>query len=535
MENVRFGAFIDCSRNAVKTVDTVKNFAAAIKKAGYNALYLYLEDVYEIETEPYFGHLRGRYSVAELKELDDYCCSIGIELIPAIQTLAHLGRLFTWEEYENIHDIDYVMLVGVEKTYELIDKMFAAMKKCFRSRSINIGMDEARYLGLGEYVKKFGYKKPDEILAEHLSRVVETAKKYGFKPSMWSDMFIRTVHDGEYYPEKPNYKAVAAQKANIPENVTPVYWDYYHDRKRDYERFIKMHELLSDSIIFAGGVRTSFSFVPHNLNSAKKMRAAMDVCREHGVKDIVITTWGDDGGECSPFSVLPTLLFLIERYKNGSTRKNSDEKFYKLFGIKAKAFYDLDLLDIYNGLSHASFSKLFLFNDPFIGFFDYHIKDGANKYYKSLALKYRRLIKTTAEYSYIFENAYRLADFLSVKAELGNITRKAYLSGDTASLKKICDETYPAAIKKLRALYASVKRVWSRENKPFGAEVQALRFGGLITRLEDCRKTLKNYIDGNIDAIKELEEPTLPYADITKPILATHLRIVSPGVIDGNL
>ena len=104
-----------------------------------------------------------------------------------------------------------------------------------------------------------------------------------------------------------------------------------------------------------------------------------------------------------------------------------------------------------------------------------------------------------------------------------------------ASLKKICDETYPAAIKKLRALYASVKRVWSRENKPFGAEVQALRFGGLITRLEDCRKTLKNYIDGDIDAIKELEEPTLPYADITKPILATHLRIASPGVIDGNL
>ena len=152
MENVRFGAFIDCSRNAVKTVDTVKNFAAAIKKAGYNALYLYLEDVYEIETEPYFGHLRGRYSVAELKELDDYCCSIGIELIPAIQTLAHLGRLFTWEEYENIHDIDYVMLVGVEKTYELIDKMFAAMKKCFRSRSINIGMDEAYLMGRGRYM-----------------------------------------------------------------------------------------------------------------------------------------------------------------------------------------------------------------------------------------------------------------------------------------------------------------------------------------------------------------------------------------------
>ncbi len=44
-----------------------------MKKMRYNALYLYMEDVYEIDGEPYFGHQRGRYTHAGLKDIDNYC------------------------------------------------------------------------------------------------------------------------------------------------------------------------------------------------------------------------------------------------------------------------------------------------------------------------------------------------------------------------------------------------------------------------------------------------------------------------------
>ena len=39
---------------------------------GYNTLLLYTEDTYEVPDEPYFGYMRGRYSQAELRELDAY-------------------------------------------------------------------------------------------------------------------------------------------------------------------------------------------------------------------------------------------------------------------------------------------------------------------------------------------------------------------------------------------------------------------------------------------------------------------------------
>ena len=84
-----FGVMIDMSRNAVMSLESLKRFLKLLKKMGYNCVMLYTEDTYEVEGEPYFGYMRGRYTHEELKEIDDYCYSIGVEVIPCIQTLAH--------------------------------------------------------------------------------------------------------------------------------------------------------------------------------------------------------------------------------------------------------------------------------------------------------------------------------------------------------------------------------------------------------------------------------------------------------------
>ncbi len=63
------GAMVDMSRNAVMNVSTVKHMLRAMALMGMNTYMLYTEDTYEVEGEPYFGYMRGRYSVAEMKEL----------------------------------------------------------------------------------------------------------------------------------------------------------------------------------------------------------------------------------------------------------------------------------------------------------------------------------------------------------------------------------------------------------------------------------------------------------------------------------
>ena len=85
---------IDCSRNAVMNVKSVKKFAETVKSLGFDSLMLYTEDTFEVDNEPYFGYMRGRYSKDEIKELDAFCNNIGIELIPCVQTLQVVGRIY---------------------------------------------------------------------------------------------------------------------------------------------------------------------------------------------------------------------------------------------------------------------------------------------------------------------------------------------------------------------------------------------------------------------------------------------------------
>ena len=147
------GVMPDVSRNAVLKKEQLYFFLRKMAVMGLNTLLLYIEDVYEIEDEPYFGYMRGRYPQEELKQVDDYAHALGIEVIPAIQTLAHLKTALRWNNRRNIKDTADILLVGEEETYRFIDKMITAATRPFRTKRIHIGMDEAMDLGLGRYLE----------------------------------------------------------------------------------------------------------------------------------------------------------------------------------------------------------------------------------------------------------------------------------------------------------------------------------------------------------------------------------------------
>ena len=156
-----FGVMLDMSRNAVMKIDEVKKFVKVIKSFGYNMIRLYTEDTYEVENEPYFGYLRGRYSVSELSDLVAFCNDEGVEAIPCIQTLAHLNTIFRWKPYYDINDANDILLIDEPHTYELIENMMKTLRKSFTSKYINIGMDEAHMIGLVDWgAQKAGRCRP---------------------------------------------------------------------------------------------------------------------------------------------------------------------------------------------------------------------------------------------------------------------------------------------------------------------------------------------------------------------------------------
>ena len=195
----RLGTMVDCSRNSVMRPETVMRWIDLTSDLGYNTVSLYIEDTYEIADNPYFGHLRGRYSFGEMKAIGDYARTKGVEVIPCIQTLAHLNAIFHWPEYRKIQDVEAIMLVGDERVYTLIDRMFDSLKQSLNCTTVNIGMDEAWLLGRGNYLTQNGLVNRFDILLGHLNRVSEIARKYDFHLLMWADMFFRIINNGDYY------------------------------------------------------------------------------------------------------------------------------------------------------------------------------------------------------------------------------------------------------------------------------------------------------------------------------------------------
>lgn len=95
---------------------------------------------------------------------------------------------------------------------------------------------------------------------------------------MWSDMFFKMLNQDRYHDE--NLEITDQIRRRIPEGLELVYWDYYARDTDKYDTMMRQHKMLQ--------------------------------CRAHGIKNVIVTGWGDDGGEASQTVVLPVLALYAE-------------------------------------------------------------------------------------------------------------------------------------------------------------------------------------------------------------------------------
>jgi len=500
----RLGTMIDCSRNGVMTVESVKKWIDLTSDMGYNTVMLYMEDTYEVDDNPYFGYARGRYSKEELKEMDKYALSKGVELIPCIQTLAHLNAIVKWKPYYEMVDCNDILLCGEEKVYELVDKMFKTLSECFTTKNVNIGMDEAHMICRGRYYDIHGDCNRTEVLVEHVRRVSEIGKKYGFNLTMWSDMFFRLASGGNYY--NTDFEVTDEIRALVPDNVELTYWDYYSKDKKKYDKMFTAHEKIKSGTWFAGGLWTWTGFAPLNKLSIESTKAALCGCEKHGVENIFFTMWGDDSSECSKFSVLPALFWAGEYANGNKSMADIKAKFKEKFGISFDRFM---LLDLTSKGERINTSKMVFYNDLFTGLMDTLITDECANDHKALSRKLS-LLKKDENWGYLFDTMKALCDVVALKADMGKRIRNAYGEKDMAKMKVIIGDCKKLA-KLMEKFYKAYEKQWMKENKANGFDVQDIRIGGMIHRVKHCTEMLEKWTKGEIEKIEDLETTQLDY------------------------
>ena len=501
------GVMLDFSRGCVYKVDALKQYLDYMAVLGMNMIMLYLEDTYELDGDPYFGYMRGRYTREEIREIDDYAYSLGIEVIPCIQTLAHLTSYLRWEEASTFKDTDDVLLVGEEKTYDFIRTIIKNFSSLVRSKRIHLGMDEAHSLGKGAYSKKHKEINQKQIFIEHLMRVKSICEQEGLSPIIWSDMIFRVCGgEGGINEEYDPNSVVTEDISKAIEGLNLTYWDYYRVNQEEYDSILERHLKFNADISVAGGIWTWDGYLPNFRYAIDTAFPSLRACIERGIEEVYATSWGANGTDTDYLHSITSLAIYTEFCYRGMSCTEEDVLDIAGFVTKTPAEVITGVSDFFMGYDGAvGMGGRLIDADPLYELVRYPVDYG---YTAKVCTKAADVLDTYPqnELACLGAKALRMS---AAKCNLFADLRPAYQSGNIDTLKRITFEDVPKIISLATALFNMIEEIAERNRKPFGMEMLQNRFASILCRLDYTEKKLVKYINGEIEDIPELNEKEL--------------------------
>lgn len=499
---------------------TAKKIIRYLALMGYNCLNL--SSNFQVEKQPYMTYQAGKYTKAEIRELIAYAKRFGVSLMLFLPTLAHMESILHWPCYGHLRDTPDALYVGKEEVYQFLEDIFETAADCLDPdyRRVHLGMDEAYNLGLGNRLYEQGYEKKSDLMKQHLHRVMELCRKYNVEPVIYGDMFFRPfIGHGGYFSDTVEIPQEVID--GVPEGLMIQFWHYYNCYGSEWYKSVFDH-MFSQHMRFAeknpvGYLASNWKctgFVPANDYAMQACDYQAKKCMELGVRDVTISAWPDDGGECSNLAAMPSTFLFAERFYGCSG--DIAQRFEELFCMDFADYMSMEDINRvpgardYNTHGIMSWAKIMLYTDPMCGLYDNQIDPACKQYFAELAPKLERC-KENPHFGYIFSTVQALCEVLKNKATMSIEMREAYLAGDRAALEEWIGKI--DGIKEDMRKFAECFRIqWMKEHQYWGLETLDMRFGGLIQRMETTKRLLQDYLAGRLERLEAFEEP-MRYAD----------------------
>ena len=275
-------------KGAPPSINYLKKVLSMSLDLGATGVLLEYEDMF-----PWSGRLAvaaagNHYTKSEVEDLLDHCRTIGLEVIPLVQTFGHLEFVLKHKEFAYLRDVaempesvcpchnDTMAVVR-----DIVDQVMALHKG---AAMLHIGCDEVFHLG--ECSECLGGSRTS-IFTEHVVRVAQyAATVHKVKPIIWDDM-LRNMMIEEMQP--------------LASLVEPMVWVYAEDVYRfvpsyTWDRYAQVFPHMWTASAFKGAhgetlvVPDSKRHLTNNLNWINLM-GQEEAKLEGGFRGIVITGW----------------------------------------------------------------------------------------------------------------------------------------------------------------------------------------------------------------------------------------------------
>jgi len=285
------GFMLDVSRTRVPTQGELLTLIRALGRLRVNQLQLYVEHTFAFRGHEDAWKDASPLTAAEIRELDDACTELGIELVPNLNTFGHMERWLRHPRYRALAECPEGWihpLTGQFKEFpgtlrpdqasvDFAGALLDDYLPNFRSRQVNIGGDEPWELGQGFSKQAVAERGKHRVYLDHLKKLCALGRDRGRIVQFWGDILLEDL----------------ALAQDAPADAVPVVWGY--DAGHPFKEQCGRLRELGRAYLVAPGTSAWQSFTGRLDNALSNQSEAVGAAVRHEARGILLTTWGDNG------------------------------------------------------------------------------------------------------------------------------------------------------------------------------------------------------------------------------------------------
>ena len=197
------GVMLDVSRDRVPTMQELHRIVRTLADLKINHLQLYTE-----HTFAYAGHEKAwqgwsPLTGAEVRQLDQWCQELGIELAANQNCFGHLAHWLRMPEYSHLAEThgDWIFEVWPRsgpfslcptdpKSLEFVRDLLTQLTANFTSPLVNIGADETYDIAFGRSAEIVAKRGRAAVYLEFVKKICEVTTSLGKRPMFWADIAL---------------------------------------------------------------------------------------------------------------------------------------------------------------------------------------------------------------------------------------------------------------------------------------------------------------------------------------------------------
>ncbi len=295
------GYYMDVTRSRIPTVEYCKKVIDWLSYYKINQFQMYIEHSFLFQGFSEVWRDDTPLSPEDILELDAYCRSLNIEMVPSVASFGHLYKVLRTKSYSHLCELDdlghdpfsfhermahHTLNICDEESIQFVRRMLEEYIPLFTSDKFNICADETFDLGRGKSSSLAAEKGTDQMYVDFLNQVFDIVMEHGKIPMFWGDII---VHRPESY-------------AQIPSNAYCLNWNYAVAPNTEDTRKLKQAGAVQYLCPGVQGWRhliNAFSDAYENITSMCRLAHEADAA------GMLNTDWGDYGHMNHPeFSVI---------------------------------------------------------------------------------------------------------------------------------------------------------------------------------------------------------------------------------------